>query len=145
MKTGLLKLLVALMTVASLIPATVGFANAARDVRFTGTIQSLPSGTLIGNWTVSGRTVVVSTSTIVDQSNGPAVVGATVLVEGLLQSNGSINAQSIDVKGTRAMQPSGQGAPSIASAPRNLATVGLPKYSGDDSKDKDRGGKGHDR
>jgi hypothetical protein len=63
-----------------------------------GTIESLPSGTLIGDWRVSGRTVHVSSATRIDQEHGAAAVGATVEVKGALRTDGSIEATSIEVK-----------------------------------------------
>lgn len=62
----------------------------------TGVVETLPSGGLIGNWVVNGTTVQVTQSTeLPDQ--GSVAVGATVQVEGVLQSDGSILATSIDL------------------------------------------------
>jgi predicted outer membrane lipoprotein len=62
-----------------------------------GTIEALPSSGLIGDWTVSGRTVHVSDSTIIDQEHGEAVVGAKVEIHGQVRADGSIDAQRIEV------------------------------------------------
>ncbi len=97
MKTTLFTLLAVLAVLATLIPTTAAFASTDKEVKFTGTIQSLPQKGLIGDWKVSGRTVHVSAATQIDQSDGAAVKGAKVTVEGLKQKDGSITAMSIDV------------------------------------------------
>jgi hypothetical protein len=100
MKNRLFKLFAVfavLAVLATAIPATAAFASTDHEVRFRGTIQALPSGGLIGDWKVSGRTVHVSGATQIDQTDGAAVVGAKVLVEGLKQKDGSVIATSIDV------------------------------------------------
>src|SRR5262245_9087138 len=63
------------------------------DFEFSGTIQALPSASgFIGDWTVSGRTVRVSASTMIERENNvQIIVGASVKVEGFLQTNGSVN------------------------------------------------------
>jgi hypothetical protein len=63
-----------------------------------GTIERLPSGTLIGDWTVSGKTVHVTTSTTINQEHGAAAVGAMVEVQGTLRADGSLDATRIEVK-----------------------------------------------
>lgn len=69
------------------------------DFEFIGTIQTLPNTTgFTGDWTVDGRTVHVTTSTKLKQSDGPIAVGARVKVEGSRQNDGSINASEIEVK-----------------------------------------------
>jgi hypothetical protein len=49
-------------------------------VEFTGNVESLPSGTLIGIWTVSGRQVDISNDT---EIKGSPQVGSLVKVEGV--------------------------------------------------------------
>jgi len=67
-------------------------------VDFRGVIQALPATTdMTGDWTVDGRTIQVTSSTTIDQSQGVAAVGAFVEVEGTLQSDGSVDAISIKV------------------------------------------------
>ncbi|MEW6209290.1 MAG: DUF5666 domain-containing protein [Acidobacteriota bacterium] len=63
-----------------------------------GTIETLPSSGLIGDWRVSGRTVHVSEQTRIDQEHGPAVVGAQVEIHGQLRTDGSLDAERIEVK-----------------------------------------------
>jgi hypothetical protein len=63
-----------------------------------GIIDSLPSSGLVGDWVVSGRTVRVSSSTIINQEHGAVAVGVAVEIHGALQSDGSIDARRIEVK-----------------------------------------------
>lgn len=82
------------------------------DDEIHGTIQSLPSGGLIGDWVVSGRTVHVSASTSIEQEHGAAVVGASVEVHGAPQSDGSLAATRIEVNPTNGGgNPNGGGSP----------------------------------
>ncbi len=75
-------------------------AGGPAEVTVRGTISSLPSGGLVGDWTVSGVTVHVTSSTKIDQEASAAVVGAQVVIEGTLQADQSVNALSIEVKPT---------------------------------------------
>ena len=69
------------------------------EIQFEGTIGTLPGSTdFVGDWSVSGTTVHVTSSTEIDTEGGAVVVGAAVEVEGLLESDGSITATQIDVK-----------------------------------------------
>jgi hypothetical protein len=80
-------------------PASATFAGSGEnEVKLTGTIQSLPSSGLTGNWVVSGTTVRVTNATRIEQEDGRAVVGAIVKVEGRRLSDGSIDATEIEVK-----------------------------------------------
>ncbi|HLG16840.1 MAG TPA: DUF5666 domain-containing protein [Blastocatellia bacterium] len=87
----------------------------------TGAIESLPSGGLIGNWTVNGRTVHVTSSTIIDQEHGPAVVGAIVEVKGSLGTDGSLTATRIEVKS----MAGGGGSASLKGTVQSLPPSGL--------------------
>src|SRR5207253_712766 len=75
---------------------------------FTGAIQSLPANGLLGAWQVAGRTVLVVSTTTLEQENGGFAVGAIVEVEGLPDANGVIVASEIELKsgGTSTPQPS---------------------------------------
>ncbi|HMX25883.1 MAG TPA: DUF5666 domain-containing protein [Blastocatellia bacterium] len=65
----------------------------------TGKVDELPSTpSRVGDWKVAGRTIHVSTATKIDQSKGQVAVGVLVEVDGLLQTDGSINASEIEVK-----------------------------------------------
>ncbi|MCC7354578.1 MAG: hypothetical protein IT330_12595 [Anaerolineae bacterium] len=66
-------------------------------VVFQGVIESLPTGGLIGEWVVSGRRVMVDVSTEINQNKGPVEIGASVHVEAMRQSNGSLLATRIVV------------------------------------------------
>src|SRR4029453_11225185 len=69
------------------------------EVEFTGTITSLPSTPgFIGDWTVNGRTVHVTAGTRIERDGGVVAVGARVEVEGRARSDGSVDAQKIEVK-----------------------------------------------
>jgi uncharacterized protein (TIGR03437 family) len=70
------------------------------DFKFSGLIQALPSASgFIGEWTVSGRKVRVTTSTEIErENNAQIIVGANAEVEGSLQTDGSVNAKEIKVK-----------------------------------------------
>ena len=63
-----------------------------------GTVDSLPSGGLVGDWSVSGKTIHVTASTEIETALGPAKVGATVRVRGSLRADGSVDAKNIEVK-----------------------------------------------
>ena len=65
--------------------------------QFYGSIEALPSNQL-GEWRISGRTVTVTASTYIDREHGPAVVGAYVEVEGIIQADGSFTATKIEIK-----------------------------------------------
>jgi hypothetical protein len=67
-------------------------------IEFYGVIQALPSGGLIGDWTVSGRTVQVVATTRIDRDGGLPIVGRVVEVNGRLQANGSVTAFKIETK-----------------------------------------------
>ncbi|HMV99760.1 MAG TPA: DUF5666 domain-containing protein [Acidobacteriota bacterium] len=67
--------------------------------QFYGNIEALPtSSDQLGEWRISGRTVTVTANTYIDREHGPAVVGAYVEVEGLVQADGSFTATKIEIK-----------------------------------------------
>lgn len=69
------------------------------EFEFTGTIQVLPATTgFIGEWTISGRKVRVTSNTELDRGGGQFAVGARVEVEGFLQTDGSVTAKQIELK-----------------------------------------------
>lgn len=74
------------------------------DGDFTGPIQALPDGTLIGTWTVGGKKVIVLTTTRLEQENGGFVVGAIVEVEGTPGADGIV-ASEIKVKSSMSTGP----------------------------------------
>jgi hypothetical protein len=68
------------------------------NVEFAGTVESMPSEGVIGDWVVSGTTVHVTEATQIEGEDGvmPSV-GSTVEVKGLAESDGSVTASSIDL------------------------------------------------
>ncbi|MBI5302102.1 MAG: hypothetical protein HY868_08200 [Chloroflexi bacterium] len=79
--------------------------NQGKPVAFFGKIESLPSGGLVGEWSVSGIKVNVSASTKIDQTRATAQVGAFVQVKGIAQANGSVNATEIEVRANTSPPP----------------------------------------
>ena len=71
-------------------------AQASGD--FTGAIQTLPAGSLVGTWTIAGRTVQVLSTTVLKQELGGFAVGATVEVHGTVGTGGVVTASVIEVK-----------------------------------------------
>ncbi len=74
---------------------------------FYGTVESLP-GTAgnIGQWTVSGRKVNVTTGTYIEHPERGLIVGSLVEVKGPVQADNSINATKIEIKsGTSSGNP----------------------------------------
>lgn len=65
------------------------------DIQFEGTIQALPASGLVGDWTVSGIKVHVTTAT---ELGGSFAVGTAVQVEGLLEVDGSVTASQIEAQ-----------------------------------------------
>ncbi|MBP6821082.1 MAG: hypothetical protein KA368_06040 [Acidobacteria bacterium] len=69
------------------------------DFEFTGIIETLPNTSgFIGDWKVAGRTIHVTASTELKQSDGAFAVGKTVKVEGIKQNDNSVNAKKIETK-----------------------------------------------
>lgn len=68
----------------------------SEDFKFFGTIGSLPAAAnLIGDWTISGRTVHVTATTNLEQERQRFAVGVYVIVEGFPQNDGSVTAKEI--------------------------------------------------
>ncbi len=74
-----------------------GHPGNGQYVEFRGQVQDMPAG-LIGNWTISGRTVHATNQTRFEQEHGMFQVGSWVKVEGYRLSDGSINATKIELK-----------------------------------------------
>lgn len=68
------------------------------DDEVTGAIEALPAGTLLGTWHVAGRTVVVVSTTVLNQESGGFAVGTVVEVHGAPDASGVIVASRIEVK-----------------------------------------------
>jgi hypothetical protein len=70
-----------------------------QTVEFVGRVESLPAGTLNGDWQVAGRLVHVNIAiTVIDEHKGLVDVGVLVKVEGTLNQDRSIDALEIAVK-----------------------------------------------
>jgi len=85
---------------AAPVPASQGIqaSNMPQEIVYYGTIQKLPAGPhFIGTWVVSGKNVRVSKSTLIDQTDFKARLGAQVKVDGFLAKDGSFRATDIDV------------------------------------------------
>ncbi|HLF83846.1 MAG TPA: DUF5666 domain-containing protein, partial [Blastocatellia bacterium] len=75
------------------------FAGGDNEFKFTGVIESLPNAAgFVGDWRVAGRTVHVTSSTRIEQTDGQVAVGATVKVEGTTRADNSFDAVEIEVK-----------------------------------------------
>lgn len=75
-----------------------GGGGGANDGEVLGTIESLPASGLLGSWRVAGRTVIVVSTTRLQQELGGFRIGATVQVHGLADAAGVITASAIEVK-----------------------------------------------
>ena len=71
---------------------------AAGNLELLGTIDTLPSGGLLGTWTVAGESFTVDASTTLDSEHGAFVLGATVEVNGIKQNDGTLLARTIETK-----------------------------------------------
>ena len=95
-------------------------------IEINGVVQSKPVS-LIGDWTIAGRTVRTDGATVFKQELGPIGVGALVEVKGTQASDGAVVAQSIEVKqpaGTTSPPP-GQLEPEVNGAVEGLPANGL--------------------
>lgn len=67
------------------------------EMEFEGFVEALPATPdLVGDWTVSGRIVHVTTATEIEEEHGAIAVGTAVEVEGLAEADGSITAREIE-------------------------------------------------
>jgi len=71
------------------------------SVYFKGTVEVLPANnTFIGDWKVSGRKVIVTDKTALNQDRGKIVLGAIVEISGTIAADGAVTAQKIAVSST---------------------------------------------
>lgn len=89
-----------LILIFSALAPQPALASSRGQFKLKGVIESLPAGSLVGDWTVSGYTVHVFSTTVIKQEV-PADIGRQVEVKGYLQSDGSVNATKIEVKGEK--------------------------------------------
>lgn len=66
-----------------------------------GVIESLPPLGLIGDWTVSGKVIHVTSDTLIKVDSGAVVVGAFVEIEGCPRTDSSIDAGTIETEQER--------------------------------------------
>lgn len=99
MKKTLFRILALVALVAGFSMGNAAYAGHDGDSKFTGVIETVPNTAgFVGDWKVSGRTVHVTSSTQIEQSDGQVAVGATVKVEGTTRSDNSVDASQIEVK-----------------------------------------------
>ena len=98
MRTKLWKAGLLLSALASVLSLAARADDGGGDADLTGVVQALPSGSLVGDWTVAGKTVHVTASTEVDTEDGTPAVGAVVEVKGAAEADGSIDASKVEVK-----------------------------------------------
>jgi len=73
--------------------------TAPNEFVFLGTITNLPNTSgFVGDWTVDGRTVHVTSTTRIQQEEGLVAIGAVVEVRGTLRGDGSVDATRIEVE-----------------------------------------------
>jgi hypothetical protein len=100
MKLRLLGVTAVVAVLAALVPAAAASADGGNDYEshLTGVVESLPASGLVGDWVVSGTTVHVTDATEIDQEDASVAVGATVEVEGVTETDGSITATKVEAK-----------------------------------------------
>ncbi len=99
--------------------------------KFYGVIEELPNTTgRIGDWKVSGRVVHVSTTTIIEQRDGPLAVGAKVEVEGSQRADGSVDARKIHTEDESSSSGSFEFYGTIESLPSTTGRIGEWAVSG---------------
>ena len=110
-------------------PAGLAHADDLPDTQFDGIIEALPDGGILGVWQVSGRQVLVTEFTEIDNEGQALVPGMRVEVEGIGQDAGPVLATEIEVeKGHHA-----DAAPAVPAIPAGLPNIpglnipGLPR------------------
>ena len=96
MKSSFLRMVPIFILFLGVIPAGGALAGAENEVKVSGAVESLPIGTLVGDWRVGGRTVHVTSTTIIHQEDGVITIGTTVKVEGTARVDGSVNASVVE-------------------------------------------------
>lgn len=99
MKNSVLKIVAVGALILGLSLGNTAFASHDNEFKFTGVVESLPdSAGFVGDWRVAGRTVHVTGSTRIEQTDGRLAVGATVKVEGTTRADSSFDAVEIEVR-----------------------------------------------
>src|SRR5262249_25451477 len=73
-------------------------AGVVRDVTFRGFIDTLPAGSLSGDWVASGTHLNVSAGAKIRQDVGPVALKDFIQVRGLIEADGLVTAEEIDVQ-----------------------------------------------
>lgn len=121
MKSNLLRIAALGALILGFSFGSTAYASGEDETKFTGTIESLPNTAgFIGDWRVQGRTVRVTSTTIIEQEDGRVAVGALVKVEGRTRSDNSIDASEIEVKTGSGSGDTGSGSDDS----------GLPQFKG---------------
>lgn len=106
----------------------VSGATFAKDgiIEINGLVQARPA-TLIGDWTIAGRTVRTDAATLFKQELGPLAVGALVEAKGSQAAGGAVLAQVIEVKQPAATStlPPGQAPSEVTGVIETLPPSGL--------------------
>lgn len=98
MKSSFLRVVTIVIFFFGMIPAGATRAGSENELKFSGIVESLPTASLVGDWRVAGRTVRVTSTTIINQEGGSITLGATVKVEGVGRADGSVDASSIELQ-----------------------------------------------
>jgi len=93
-----LMLITLLVPLAGALTAWADENNHGAIVKFQGIVESRPEGTTLGPWVIDGRTVQVVESTIINEAQGTATVGASVVVLAKRLAGGDLEAMLIRVK-----------------------------------------------
>ena len=97
----------AVLAFAALATFTLATFAAAKDgvVEVKGTVTSMPASGFVGDWTIGGKAVQSTADTIIDQEDGPLVVGATVEAKGTPGDGGVLVATKIEVESASGTPP----------------------------------------
>jgi hypothetical protein len=99
MKNNLMKIVALAALILGFSQGNTVLASHDNEFKFTGVVESLPNTAgFVGDWRVAGRTVHVTSSTRIGQTDGRVAVGATVKVEGATRSDNSFDAAEIEVR-----------------------------------------------
>lgn len=72
--------------------------GSSRQIEFKGFVDSVPDGSLIGDWNISGTTVRVSNTVRLHQEHGIIASHAFVTVKGIILSDGTVSAVDVRVE-----------------------------------------------
>ncbi|HEX6945374.1 MAG TPA: DUF5666 domain-containing protein [Casimicrobiaceae bacterium] len=86
-------------------PPPPGAGPGDDDGEFTGAVEAMPASGLAGSWRIAGRTVIVVSTTRLDQEHGGFRVGATVEVHGIAGGQGVVTASTLEVQSGGAATP----------------------------------------